>query len=238
MRLNKDSLLLLFVLFGILKFVSARPLLVRKDWESSMDFLSQYGYLGYNGPNQLLADNHLGIRTFQRDYGLNPTGRLDKATKEYINIKAKARCGVPDVAPPSNFVRVHNENGIGWQKWGKENLTYYFNCNHYLPKNNVPCNRKEFLKELRQAFELWSKVTNLNFIEIESKSDADIKVSFERQSHEGCRKYHDFDFDGPFDGKNGKKLAHAFSPQHQLNGTLHFDADENWNTANFPGIII
>ena len=249
MWLVTKYLLLFFVCFGeLISYVNCRPFSRRNNLPSQppitndyisqksvRNFLSQYGYLGYNGPNQFLPGYRLGIRTFQLDYGLNPTGRLDKTTEEFINVNTKARCGVPDIAPPSNFVLSHRENGHGWQKWTKQNLTYYF------PKEldeMVHYNREEFARELRKAFDKWSEVTNLNFIEIPRKHDADIKIAFGRKSHEECQDFGGtyFDFDGPI--PDGPKLAHAYSPQHQLKGRLHFDAEENWNTEHhFQGII-
>ena len=125
------------------------------------------------------------------------------------------------------YVLVSNGN----EKWSKQTLNYYF------PEkldDKVNSNRSEFAKELKEAFDLWSNVSNLNFNEIESDSDADIKVSFESRSHGdwfGNCSTCQFSFDGP-----GMVVAHSFPPEHLLKGKLHFDADETWNTDYRKGI--
>lgn len=72
---------------------------------------------------------------------------------------------------------------------------------------------------MRNAFDLWSKYSNLRFVRAYDP-DADIIVAFGSGYH-GDR----FPFDGP-----GSVLAHAFYPYEMstYGGDIHFDNDENW----------
>lgn len=75
---------------------------------------------------------------------------------------------------------------------------------------------------VRNAFNSWSAVTNLDFIEACNENDADIRISWETGAHGD-----DDDFDG-----EGGALAHAFFPPPNagdLAGDVHFDDDEDWS---------
>ncbi|CAG9537334.1 unnamed protein product [Cercopithifilaria johnstoni] len=92
-------------------------------------------------------------------------------------------------------------------KWKSKNLTYSIG---FIPKQ---LSRKIVRDVMKIAFEVWSTVTKLNFIEV--PQNGNIKIDFVSGEHgDGCS------FDGP-----GKILAHALLPPY---GLIHFDADEKW----------
>ncbi|EJW87014.1 matrixin family protein [Wuchereria bancrofti] len=66
---------------------------------------------------------------------------------------------------------------------------------------------------MKIAFEEWSAVTQLNFIEV--TRNGNIKIAFVSGNHGDG-----YSFDGP-----GKILAHTLFPPY---GLIHFDADERW----------
>ncbi|XP_016123531.1 collagenase 3-like [Sinocyclocheilus grahami] len=72
-------------------------------------------------------------------------------------------------------------------------------------------------KAIRNAFNVWSKVTPLRFKKL-YEGNADIMISF------GAKEHGDFN---PFDGPEGL-LAHAYPPGNGIGGDTHFDEDETW----------
>uniref|UniRef100_A0A0K0CXD3 ZnMc domain-containing protein n=1 Tax=Angiostrongylus cantonensis TaxID=6313 RepID=A0A0K0CXD3_ANGCA len=78
-------------------------------------------------------------------------------------------------------------------KWRKSRLTYSIeNFSTDLPKDDIR-------RAIRESYETWAAVTQLDFVEVPAGSGSDIKA--------------------------GGVLAHATMPE---NGALHFDDDENW----------
>ena len=75
---------------------------------------------------------------------------------------------------------------------------------------------------MKEAFKVWSDVTNLKFEKIFS-GDAHIEIRFEEGNHGD---------DDPFDGEGGT-LAHAFFPI--FGGDAHFDDEEDWTVKTFRG---
>ncbi|XP_068335052.1 metalloendoproteinase 1-like [Pyrus communis] len=191
-------------------------------------YLWSFGYLNdsssknsSNFNSSLEFDDVLetALKSFQKIYHLNVTGKLDSSTVDLISTP---RCGMPD-----NFVNLNateqRTHGVrmgsyytffnGNLRWPptKRHLTYKFNAGA-----NNPVGPYALSMACRQAFDLWAKVTKFAFHEVGPSSPADILISFQRRDHG----------DGsPFDGP-GKVLAHAFAP---TDGRLHLDADENWS---------
>lgn len=179
--------------------------------EKAKDYLQQFGYVGPAAairPGGGLAADFgdvkqtfkAAVRKFQEFAGLNPTGELDIRTKKKM---AEPRCGVFDV----QAITSGREAAF---KWRKNRLTYsILSFSSDLPRSNIN-------KAIRKAFDTWSAVTPLEFVEVPSHDDsADIKIKFASGSHGDP---------WPFDGRGGV-LAHATMP---TSGMLHFDEDENW----------
>ena len=78
-------------------------------------------------------------------------------------------------------------------------------------------------EEIRKAFQLWSDVTPLDFVQVYGEG-ADIDIRFAPTLHGDG-----FDFDG-----RGGTLAHAFYPQY--GGDTHFDESETWTIGTHEGM--
>ncbi|XP_073145273.1 metalloendoproteinase 2-MMP [Henckelia pumila] len=162
------------------------------------------------------------VKIYQLNFNLDTTGEIDAPTLKHIVLP---RCGNPDVVngtstmrfgrPPSspNGSTIHTVAHYSFfpnrPRWpdSKSRLTYAFQ-----PENQVPATVQSVFS---RAFDRWSEVTTLTFVQITSFRQADIKIGFFSGDHG----------DGePFDGILGT-LAHAFAP---TVGRLHLDNDENW----------
>ncbi|XP_068641864.1 metalloendoproteinase 2-MMP-like [Aristolochia californica] len=189
-------------------------------------YLHRFGYLQSYSPSlegTSRDDNfdHLlesAIRTYQLNYNLNVSGKLDARTVEQM---MKPRCGVPDIIngttsmnsgkshhsrPASVHVVLHYTVNQGRRKWGKTQLTYAF------------LNSGDRLRSITaDAFRKWSAVTKFSFQEIESLESSDIKIGFYAGDHGDGK---------PFDGPGGT-LAHSFYP---TVGQFHLDKEESWST--------
>lgn len=135
------------------------------------------------------------IRSFQRDNGLPETGILDDETQLAIG---SPRCGVKSADK--------TESPEAVRKWHKSTLTYKI-ANY--PKGQPQDTIRALIK---RSFREWSRVTNLDFLEVADSDSADIEISFGGKEHKlrsvRCA------FDKP------KTLAHAFLP---TLGDLHFN---------------
>ncbi|XP_010510985.1 PREDICTED: metalloendoproteinase 5-MMP-like [Camelina sativa] len=154
------------------------------------------------------------IDTYQKNFNLKVTGKLDSSTLRQI---VKPRCGNPDMI--DGFSEMNGGRKLraterysffpGKPRWPKRKryLTYAF-----VTQNNLT---EEIKRVFARAFTRWSEVTPLNFTRSESLLGADIVIGFFSGEHG----------DGePFDGAMGT-LAHASSPP---TGMLHLDSDEDW----------
>lgn len=186
-----------------------------------------FRYFGYipDSPSNFTDDFddalESAIKTYQRNFNLEPTGQLDDATLKQI---VRPRCGNPDIVNGSTAMNSGKAESLnashfhavghysffpGTPRWpdGKIDLTYAF-----LQQNQLPDEAKAVFS---RAFDRWSTVTPLTFTETDSFAAADIKIGFFSGDHG----------DGePFDGLLGT-LAHAFSPP---NGRFHLDGEEDW----------
>ncbi|GLU02009.1 hypothetical protein SLE2022_192820 [Rubroshorea leprosula] len=124
----------------------------------------------------------------------------------------KPRCGVPDIINGTNPFHSQYVFFPGNPKWTKNSLTYAF----------APGTRRDGISTVSNALQKWAGKTRFKFSLTNDYSNADLKISFQRLEHG--------DF-APFDGP-GRVLAHATSP---MDGTLHYDGDENWSLEATPG---
>ncbi|KAL0004078.1 hypothetical protein SO802_011639 [Lithocarpus litseifolius] len=188
-----------------------------------------FHYFGYINDTSNFTDDFddalkSAVETFQKNFNLNVTGRLDNHTVQQI---IKPRCGVADIVNGTSAMNSGKTNatsssthfhGIvvsryaffpGEPRWpeGHRHLTFAFN-----PENDIT---DEIRAVFSRAFDRWSRVTPLTFELSTSPYLADITIGFFNGDHG----------DGePFDGILGT-LAHAFSPP---SGRFHLDAAESW----------
>ncbi|KAJ0265893.1 Metalloendoproteinase 5-MMP [Hirschfeldia incana] len=185
------------------------------------EYFSRFGYISSSSSSfanftddfdDLLES---AISTYQKNFNLKVTGKLDAPTLQQI---VKPRCGNPDMtdggASEMNGGRklrtvARYSFFPGEPRWPKRNrdLSYAF-----VPQNNLT---EEVKQVFARAFTRWADVTPLNFTRSESIFKADIVIGFFTGDHG----------DGePFDGPMGT-LAHASSPP---TGMFHLDGDEDW----------
>uniref|UniRef100_G1SJV0 Matrix metallopeptidase 26 n=1 Tax=Oryctolagus cuniculus TaxID=9986 RepID=G1SJV0_RABIT len=141
---------------------------------------------------------------FTQPIDQNGTGLLDE---KIVTVMHQPRCGVPD--------GIHHSTNPGRPKWNKSSLTYSI--------INYPYGMRPSTVSgiIGGAISIWSSVTPLMFQQVESQ-DADIELSFRKRAHGDG-----WSFDGP-----GGILGHAFLPDSQSQGAVHFDKDEHWSTSN------
>ena len=187
-------------------------------------YLYRFGYLSSSFLKEDNFDDTLevALKTYQQNFGLKPTGSLDAKT---VSMMMVPRCGVPDIINGTtrmqagkishdhhdlnSFITVSLFNLQG-TKWKNVPVTYRF----------VTSMSPSVQSSIRQAMSTWSAATNNQLSFQEVSSDESISIGFFSGDHG----------DGiPFDGP-GRVLAHSFFPQ--FGGDLHFDATENWSTAN------
>ncbi|KAI3983121.1 hypothetical protein MKX01_030843 [Papaver californicum] len=201
-------------------------------------YLRKFGYLDvYNNHTEHEDDDEFddnlesGIKTYQLNYHLKATGKLDAQTVKQMSMP---RCGVPDIVNGKTSMRSGKKKHIhrgrknssllhsvshysffqGSPRWpaSKSQLTYQFS-------STIPVTYLKTLKTVgSRAFARWAEVSHFKFSEAKDEdNEADIVIGFYSGDHgDGSS------FDGP-----GGLLAHSFSP---TDGRLHFDAEENWST--------
>jgi len=169
------------------------------------DYLEKYGYL--NGlsrrsglPHQRQLARTRAIATFQEFFKLPVTGQLDETTR---NAMRAPRCGMKDVGSTKRSGEL--------AKWDVLELNWaYRNPSRQL-------NAATIKTAIKQALDIWSKVTPLQFNEVPpTSSTIDLRIDFGTSKHDDC----DYNFDG-----EGNVLAHALFPK---DGRLHFDDAETW----------
>ena len=107
---------------------------------------------------------------------------------------------------------------ISGSRWRVKDLTY--KISRYPSTKRL--SKRDVDNEIKKALNVWSKHTDLNFIQKRS-GKVHIDVRFEEGEHG----------DGdPFDGSGGT-LAHAFFPV--FGGDAHFDDDEPWTINSYRG---
>lgn len=189
-------------------------------------YFGQFGYLNLTGQNvtDLFDTDLLGaVKLYQESFNLTVSGKLDLKTLAKI---MTPRCGREDVvdgiplmlqSTPATSATLHAVGHYAFfpsqPSWPstRRNLTYAFSSSNETDRVDTDQRQKAFA----DAFSEWAAVVPINFTEISSFDDADIKIEFVSFSHG----------DGePFDGVLGV-LAHAFSP---TDGRFHLDDSEYW----------
>ncbi|XP_029468622.1 matrix metalloproteinase-28 [Rhinatrema bivittatum] len=191
-------------------------------------FLQKYGYLEsevHRGPKSVQFTE--ALREFQWVSHLPVSGVLDDATFHQMG---KPRCGVTDAKSHGQWAVRKNALFAGRgsktrrkkryssfyqsKKWYKRQLTYRIvNWPWYLSEYQMRA-------AVRTAFQLWSNVSSLVFLEV-LEGPADIRLTFFHGDH-------DDGLSNAFDGPGGA-LAHAFLPRR---GEAHFDNDERWSLSS------
>jgi peptidoglycan hydrolase-like protein with peptidoglycan-binding domain len=200
--------------------------------ERTYEYLRRFGYF----PNERLARQYpmwrsavafdlenprtygeklrTAVGLFQQANGLPVTGDVDEDTLDLMN---QPRCGFPDIVVEGvgEFVAQGN-------RWNVNPVSYsYTNTTPDLPVADVRA-------AVRGAFDRWSAVSSLNFVE--NPNGGDIRIGFFSGDHG----------DGSaFDGPSGV-LAHCFYPPPNggaIAGDCHFDEAETWSVNNPPSGI-
>ncbi|XP_044492417.1 metalloendoproteinase 2-MMP-like [Mangifera indica] len=200
----------------------------RGDKINGLSKIKQYfHYFGYiqqlpsNTTDDFDDSLESAIKTYQKNFNLEPTGQLDNQTVQKI---LQPRCGNADIVNGSttmnagkpvsyNISHLHTVGHYsyfpGTPRWpsNRRDLTYGF-----LPQNQLTDDTKQIFAN---AFAKWSQVIPMNFTQSDDYTTADITIGFYTGNHG----------DGePFDGVLGT-LAHSFSPP---SGMFHLDGAENW----------
>ncbi|EDS44790.1 matrix metalloproteinase-26 [Culex quinquefasciatus] len=143
------------------------------------------------------------LRNYQRTNGLPETGILDDETRFVIG---QPGCGV----------RRSDRTASGeLQKWHKSTLTYAI-ANYHV---GHPYSTIRAL--IQQAFHEWSRVTNLDFVEVGDTDSADIELKFGGKHHQM--------WNGQCSFEGGNTLAHAYDPQF---GDVHFNTQYYFDEGN------
>jgi len=193
-------------------------------------FLDRLGYMPLAqmaaATDRAMFDSNLeqALKKYQRFHGLEPTGTVDEETRRVMEMP---RCGVPDLllgqeAHPPGVAEYVLSGG----KWPSLDITYRFVSGTGDLAGDTERNI------VRQAFDVWAGVTDLEFTEVTGAAGADILLSWVTGDHG----------DGsPFDGP-GHVLAHAFfpppvNPHPGIAGDMHFDDAETWSDTGAGGTI-
>lgn len=132
-----------------------------------------------------------------------------------MQLMALPRCGVKDKVGFGTDSR-SKRYALQGSRWKVKGLTYR------ISKYPALLNPSDVDIEIANAFQVWSKYTDLTFTPKKS-NPVHIEIRFEKGEHG----------DGdPFDGPGGT-LAHAYFPVY--GGDAHFDDSEQWSIKSFRG---
>jgi len=192
--------------------------------EMAADYLKKFGYMtkSKSVKSSSLQSLDRAISKFQEFSGLEPTGKLNEETIEFMQ---KPRCGVKDIIDededtPRLRLKINSRGkryALQGSRWRVRNLTYKI---AKYPSSKSGLSKKDVDETMEKAFKVWEKPTDLKF-EKRTSGKVHIEIRFESRFHGD---------DDPFDGEGGT-LAHAFFPV--FGGDAHFDDDEDW-TVNTP----
>ena len=92
------------------------------DLSAAKDYLVRYGYLPKTSNGNKLISIDSAIKSFQKRFGLDPTGQFDQST---IGLMSRRRCGISDedlsIQQTNVFMNFNVMHGIEWEK---RHLTY------------------------------------------------------------------------------------------------------------------
>ncbi|KAK5971885.1 Macrophage metalloelastase [Trichostrongylus colubriformis] len=202
--------------------------LVTENFDEIVSYLHRFGYL--NTPTPSLHEFRAGLRLFQEVVGVEPTGEL---TPETVEATRRKRCSHKDTRKETGRSKRFALSGTS--KWDKKHFTglHELSLKWFVSEytNDIP---KAIIRStIQKAFQLWAKQANernlpkvtFHFEEAASQADADINILWAEGAHGD-----QYEFDGASAKKN--ILAHTFFPGHSepLNGDIHFDDAETWET--------
>lgn len=173
--------------------------------------LASLGYLrGSYDPGTFCHCTERAVRRYQRFFGLETDGVVGPKTRAHLE---QPRCGVPDIPTvPGDASAPFVLRGC---KYNRNHLTFAF----LNGTSDLPGQREREI--VRQAFDAWAGVADLQFTEVGANDGPDLRVAWRSGDHgDGSS------FDGP-----GNTLAHGFFPPPcggANSGDLHFDEDELW----------
>ena len=162
------------------------------------DLLRDLGYLEDGGQYALQMTGGSVLRAYQRDHRLAKTGKLDLVTERTLT---SPRCGVTPAVKRRLRLRRYVTMGSRWEK-------IYVT---YSKDQNSANYTKEFVDEVRRAFDAWNAVSNLKAYQARPGEVADIRIRWGSGWH-NCSSLQSFHSGSPV-------LAHAFEPQH--GGEIH-----------------
>ncbi len=142
--------------------MSASIVPVSKDSDTSaLVYLLKHGYVKKDENSdtaQLLSSKGLreAIKHFQAFAGLDQTGDLDPETVELMNTP---RCGVPDIVGAGSDARRKKRYALQGSRWRTKTLTY--RVTKYPSTSRL--SKSEVDGQVKEAFTLWEKETNLKF---------------------------------------------------------------------------
>lgn len=180
------------------------------------DMLRRFGYLRGPFKRGLFGDETAqAVRRYQRFHKLTVDGMAGPQTKQSLS---SPRCSFEDeMGFSGSFV-------LRGCKYENHLLTYAFTGG----TPDLPLHQERDI--VRGAFEAWTQVSPLRFVEVRPEEGPVLRVSWEIGDHgDGSQNA----FDGP-----GFTLAHAFYPPPcggPFSGSLHFDEGEPW-TLDTTGI--
>ncbi|KAK6039871.1 Matrixin [Cooperia oncophora] len=197
-----------------------------------MRYLHRFGYL--NSPAPSLHEFRTGLRLFQEVVGVEPTGEL---TPETVEATKRTRCSQKDTRKDtgrSKRFEVTTCSSLGYVKMGQKALYWSARAVSQVlddPEGFGSSGPKEAYMRVKPTKDRLNRCKPLSnrkqFVDIKPhhKPEADINILWAEGAHGD-----QYEFDGASAKKN--ILAHTFFPGHSepLNGDIHFDDAETWET--------
>jgi len=189
--------------------------------EKELAYLTHYGYLPAPRGGQVDETSlvRVALAQFQDTANISVTGEFDETTAEAMGLP---RCGFPDRVAVDPFAASQfGEAVASGTRWTQAIITYRI----YNTSPDFDGARQRQI--VREAFNRWSAVVPLVFVEVGDGQTGDIRILFGSGAHHHP---HSPEQDPAFDGP-GRILAHAFFPPPnagELAGDIHCDEDEVW----------